>query len=280
MSYGKTRPTYRERILEPIITAKSKIFGWEKYLPKKLPSYSTINYNPQYSADEYFANAREKLLWVINRDMFYFAIYTIIYGSVAYDWLVNENYSNNSPVLSEKDKTQIQQALIANADYLKARVGKKGQLFKSGDIAAYMYPIVGMALYERSREGDPAYVSINMKAKEYLNDFDTYWVGKILPALNEQGGDGGWHGGMTQMKIPWRIKINDDKDYNIPEIVSILLFSHYTATDMPIEKSLFSTGIPFAIASAVTKENASLNDGTIIKSLSFKYSSTLSTCSV
>lgn len=241
--FGQTRGTYRQRVLEPIMAAKSLKLNWGNYLPDKLPDYSATYYKPQHSIDEYFSDARSKLLWLITRGMRNYGIYTITYGSVAYDWLINERYTNGTPVLSEDDKKTIQQTLIANADYFKGQAGGKGQFFKSGNIAVYMYPIVGFALYERLREGDPSYAYVNAKAREYLNDFDLYWIGKILPAFNEQGGDGGWHGGLTKMHIPWIINENSDLLYNIPEIIAPFLYSHCTATDFSIDESVFSTGV-------------------------------------
>ncbi len=94
-----------------------------------------------------------------------------------------------------------------------------------------------MALYEPSGQGISA--SNNDKAKRYLNEFDEYWVGKILPVLNEQGGTGGWNEGFSQLS--GQFFSTSSKGMFIYRIAPFL-FAHYTATGQSIENSVFSTG--------------------------------------
>ena len=241
--YGVTDGgTFGRRFLWTILAGHARRYGWENQLPSSLLPWSSATYNPKHTDDEYYADARAKLLGLANISLYYEWPYFIcIYGAVGYDWLINLKYNNGNPVLSDNDKTTIQQLLITNADYIKQLGGGDGELFAATDIANYVYSVVGLALYEPSRINDPSYEPINLKAKQYLDDFDTYWVGKILPALNEQGGDGGWHGGfekITQFMDPYY----SDDTVLIWHIAPIL-FAHYTATGAPIEESIFSTGV-------------------------------------
>ena len=233
--------TYSLRFLWMILYAKAQQLNWKSYLPPGSFPGMSIQYNPRYTADEYFADAREKLMWLANYPLNYeYPNFMVTLGAVAYDWLYNEHYSNGSPVLSDVDKSTLQQSLIASADYLKALADGSGHFFMSEDIAPYAYVMVGLALYEPSKLNDPNYAAVNAKAQEYLDDFDTFWVGKILPALNAQGGDGGWHGGLGQF-----IGEQFDHIYTSSEVVpwhvSRILFAHYTATGLNIEESLYST---------------------------------------
>ena len=234
--------TFGVRFLWTILAGHARRYGWGKTLPSSLEPYASRIYNPQHSDDEFYADARAKVLGLKNISQFYeWAYYICVYGAVAYDWLLPLKYSNGDPVLSNQDKIALQNLLIENADHLRARATGQGQFFIDRDLAEYVYPLVGMALYEPSLENDPNYSQVNAKAKLYLDDFDGQWVGKILPALNAQGGDGGWHGGFAFMSeflepyytyqtvIPWQI--------------APLLFAHYTSTGESIERSLFSTGI-------------------------------------
>ena len=63
---------------------------------------------------------------------------------------------------------------------MKADCKGQGQLLGRADqIYKYFYPVIGMALYEPDGKGISP--GNNAKAKEYLDDFESYWVGKILP---------------------------------------------------------------------------------------------------
>jgi len=231
--------TYGRRVLEHIWAGISQKKNWWDFLPNQLIG-SSGTFEPNYTRDQYFAYAREKLLGILNPTVYWTKAYTITYGSVAYDWLYNETYENGAPVLSQSDKTTIQNALFDLADGMKNLITGSDELFQSGDISKYFYPIVGMALYEPSGQGIS--VQNNAKAKEYLDDFDTYWIGKILPALNEQGGDGGWHGGICNVLnvISW---FGTPTDRVLPVLIVPVLFAHYTATGESFENSVFSTGV-------------------------------------
>lgn len=231
--------TYNLRPMWPIIIAKALQLNWN--FPRTLPSIS-IPYNPQHNADEYFSDAKAKLLWLISQATKYeMPDYVVMRGSVAYDWLVNEKYSTGKPVLSDIEKTKIQQGLITHADYLRSKANGLGKLFEAADISNYTYVMVGLALYEPTRLDDPSYATINNSAKIYLDDFDIYWMGKIIPALNAQGGDGGWHGGLGVMTAEDFNPYYTKKEV-LPWHVSRVLFAHYTATGQKIENSLFNTG--------------------------------------
>lgn len=233
---------FGRRFLWTTLAGHARRYGWDQSLPGSLNPYSSKTYNPQNNADQYYADARLKLLGMKNISKFYeWAYYICVYGSVAYDWLLPLKFSDGNPVLSEQDKTDLQNLLFENGDLLRDWADGNGHFFADRDLAGYVYFMVGLALYEPSRVDDPGYKEINAKARLYLDEFDTQWVGKILPALNAQGGDGGWHGGFAFMSeflesyysnktvIPWQI--------------APLLFAHYTATGEPIERSLFSTGV-------------------------------------
>ncbi|MFQ5771222.1 MAG: FlgD immunoglobulin-like domain containing protein [bacterium] len=164
-------------------------------------------------------------------------------GAITYDWLANEHYSNGQPVLSEAEKQELAQRFISFADQLKSQA-QAPSLFIARDLAPCEYVLVGMALYEPSRAGDPSYAGINAKAREYLDDFDSVWIGKILPAWNAQGGDGGWHGGA--------IGTGGERDLVRPNrhswdttlwAFAPTLFAHYTATGLPIEESVFNSPV-------------------------------------
>jgi hypothetical protein len=233
--------TFGRRFLWTILAGHSLRYGWDEKLPSSLEPYSSGFYDPSHTADEYYADARKKLLGLANISEFYEWPYWIcIYGSVGYDWLVASTYSNGQPVLSEPDQQFMQDLLITNADHVKNNAEGDEHFFYSPEIADYVYAMVGLALYEPNRIDDASYTDVNDKAIEYLDDFDTYWIGHIIPALNRQGGDGGWHGGFDMMSQ------NFDPYYSghsvLPWEVAPILFAHYTATGLKIEQSLFSTG--------------------------------------
>jgi len=113
-----------------------------------------------------------------------------------------------------------------------------GHFFDGVDISRYCYFIAGLALYESSVQGISA--SNNAKAKQYLDEFDEYWVGKILPVLNEPGGTGGWNEGFSQLS--GQFFTTNSKGMFIYRIAPFL-FAHYTATGQSIENSVFSIGV-------------------------------------
>jgi hypothetical protein len=241
--FGQTRGTYRRRILEPIIAGIAVRLNWPDILPMDVPWTSkNPDYDPQHTTDEYFADARSKLRYLtLERDIAHeWPWDAVVEGSVGYDWLVDEVYSDGAPVLSDTDKQEIQQGLIANAEYVKANADGSERLFQSAEISNYVYVMVGMALYEPARINDPTYAQVNAKAREYLDDFDAYWIGKILPALNEQGGDGGWHGGQSSGEDGFDFMSEGGV---IPWQIAPILFAHMTATGQSIEDSVFSTGV-------------------------------------
>ncbi|HNS73901.1 MAG TPA: T9SS type A sorting domain-containing protein [bacterium] len=234
--------TFGRRFLWTILSAHARRYGWEKSLPSSLEPYSTMTYGPVHSADEFYADARAKLLGLAKISLYYeWAYWICIYGSVGYDWLLPMKYSNGEAVLSAQDRTTLQNLLLDNAEHVRKEAGGKGNPFIDSELSAYVYFMVGLALYEPSRLGDAAYAAVNEKAKGYLDDFDTWWVGRILPVLNLQGGDGGWHAGfgsMTEYLEPYYTYGSV-----VPWQIAPLLFAHYTATGETIERSLFSTGI-------------------------------------
>jgi len=110
--------TLGRRVLEHIIAGNAQKNNWWDFLPNQLIGLSGT-FDPNYTRDEYFTYAREKLLGILHPEYYWMKAYTIIYGSVAYDWLYNETYSDGSPVLLPSDKTTIQNALIDLADEMK-----------------------------------------------------------------------------------------------------------------------------------------------------------------
>jgi hypothetical protein len=241
--YGRADgSTFGRRFLWTILAGHARRYGWGKNLPPSLEPYSTMTYGPVHSDDQFYADARAKLLGLSKISLSYeWAYWISIYGSVGYDWLLPMKYTNGQPVLSEQDRTTLQNLLFENAEHVREQAEGKGNPFIDQELSAYVYFMVGLALYEPERTSDASYAAVNEKAKRYLDEFDTYWVGKILPLLNCQGGDGGWHAGFESMTeylepyytygsvIPWQI--------------APLLFAHFTATGETVERSLFSTGI-------------------------------------
>jgi len=237
---------YGRRILEPIIAGKAVVNRAAWNFPADLPgSSSPDDYSPDHTSDEYFVEAREKLLALVGSPTgIDNSRYVVIYGAVAYDWLAGETLQNGAPVLADRSAADLPQGLLRHANYLKNQISGKEHFFVSSEIHNYMYVMAGLALYEPARVADPSYASINAQAKTLLDDLDRYWVGKILPALNAQGGDGGWHGGMSRLTAVHIIAGSPDhRENNVPVIIAPLLFAHYTATNVPIENSLFSTGV-------------------------------------
>lgn len=225
------------RILEPIIAGKAQKLNWR--------SLYAGTYTPDHTADEYFADARNKLIYAVDFAPNYeFPYVAMLFGAVGYDWLVNETYANGNAVLSEADKTHIQNQLMVHADFLMSLAAGGGNFFKATDTDNYYYAMAGLALFEPSKANDPKYTVINTKAKAYLDAFDADFVDKVLVAWNEQGGDGGWHGGLNRAEIPFWIGGGYETDTNVAVLTAApLLFAHYTATGTTFENSLFNTGV-------------------------------------
>jgi hypothetical protein len=236
--YGGTY--YSPRFLYTILAAEVVTRDPEWNLPRDIPSSSqNPDFDPQYSEDEFLAAAREKLIERSGTDLKYEWPYErVVEASVGYDWLVDRKYSDgNTPVLSYEDKLTIQNNIIAQAEYVRSSRSDSDQLFQTSDISHYIYVIAGLALYEPSGEGISP--DINAKAKQYLDEFDTYWIGKILPALNEQGGTGGWHAGLCKTDSEFDYRSDDDV---LTYAIAPILYAHYTATGQSYEDSVFSTG--------------------------------------
>jgi hypothetical protein len=228
---------YGRRVLEPIIAGKAQKLDWSS----QWRGGSDWDYNLDHTADEYLADAREKLQHVSNYNVAYEYPYVVtLFGSVAYDWLVEETYTNGSPVLSEEDKQIITERLMAHADYLMDKLSDSINVFNSPETDTFYFGMVGMALYEPSAGAD--YASINTKAKEYLDAFDQ--IVDVLAIWNEQGGDGGWHGGLSNVGLPFYNGGSRDSEENAGIIaLAPVLYAHYTATGVPIHESLFNTGV-------------------------------------
>ena len=241
--FGSTEyGTFGRRYLWMIVTAEARARLEEWKLPPDLPSTSkNPDYDPQHTEDELLADARAKLLSYVEEgkdDYSYVGATGILTASVGYDWLVDRKYSNGvTPVLSDADREELQNKIIAVADYMRNDAQGQGHFFDGVDISRYCYFVAGLALYESSGQGISA--SNNAKAKQYLNEFDEYWIGKILPVLNEQGGTGGWHAGYAYSASEF---------YSSGSINSFIyrigpfLFAHYTTTGQSFENSIFSTG--------------------------------------
>jgi len=236
--------TYGRRYLWSILAAEGVARRSVWKLPINVRWYSGTYYNPKHTQDQLLADARAKLLvWVDEWDG-YVGAHTALHGAAGYDWLVDRKYSDGvTPVLSDIDRVNIQNRLINLAEKMKADCKGQGQLLGRADqIYKYFYPIIGMALYEPDGKG----ISLenNSKAKEYLNDFDFYWVDKILPAMNEQGGTGGWHGGLCYIsgEYPAWGEGRSSKYDVLPYRVAPLLYAHYTSTGQSFEDSVYNTG--------------------------------------
>lgn len=232
---------FSRRMLEPIIAGKAQKLNWRTIYRG---SYRAI-YHLDHSANQYFSDAKEKLLNLVRRAPEYeYPFVVALFASVAYDWLVNETDTHGNPVLSESDKTAIQNRLLVHGDYLFNHANSNGSAFKASDTDYYYFAMIGMALYEPSRDTDSAYSTINARAKVYLDEFDRQIIGKILPVWNEQGGDGGWHGGLTRLDAPYWLGGTYESDDNVAVLMMApVFFAHYTATGSVFEESLFNTGI-------------------------------------
>jgi len=237
--------TFGMRYLWTILAAEGVARRASWNLPLHLPD-TTGTYDPRHTQDQLLADARAKLLaWVDVWDG-YVGAHIALHGAAGYDWLVDRKYSDGmTPVLSEIDRVNIQNRLITLAEKMKADCKGQGQLLGRADqIYKYFYPIIGMALYEPNGKGISP--GNNSKAKEYLDDFDTYWVHKILPALNELGGDGGWSPGLGWYcgEYPaWGYFGSESAKDMLPYRISPLLYAHYTATGQTFSNSIFDTGI-------------------------------------
>ena len=244
--YGATSySTFGRRYLWTILAAGGVARRASWNLPLHLPN-TTGTYSPTHTEDELLADARAKLLVYAGEWNEYVGAHTALHGAAGYDWLVNRKYSDGiTPVLSASDRATLQATLITVAEKMKASCGGAGTLIGRADhIYKYFYPIIGMALYEPDGVGISA--ADNAKALGYLNDFDTYWVRKILPALNELGGDGGWSPGLGWYygEYPaWGYYGSASAKDVLPYRISPLLYAHYTSTGQTFSNSIFDTGI-------------------------------------
>jgi hypothetical protein len=244
--YGEVgRSTYGRRYLWSILAAEGVARRGVWNLPIQVPWYSVTYYNPMHTQDQLLADARAKLLSAVDDWGEYNGAHTALDGAAGYDWLVDRRYSDGvTPVLSDVDRVSLQKRLINLAEKMKSDCKGQGQLLGRADqIYKYFYVIIGMALYEPDGKGISP--ENNAKAKEYLDDFDLYWVGKILPAMNEQGGTGGWHGGLCHIygNIPvWGYYGSKSQNDTLPYRVAPLLYAHYTATGQNFASSVYNTG--------------------------------------
>ena len=243
--YGEAKySTYARRYLWTILAAEGLARRKEWRLPYSLPGTSGPAYDPKHTEDELLADARLKLLAFVDEWDGYVGAHTALHGAAGYDWLVDRKYSDGiTPVLSDIDRRNIQNRLINLAEKMKSDCKGQGQLLGRADqIYKYFYPIIGMALYEPDGKGISP--ENNAKAKEYLDDFDIYWVGKILPAMNEQGGTGGWHGGLCYIngEYPAWGEGRSSKYDVLHYRVGPLLYAHYTSTGQSLEDSVYNTG--------------------------------------
>lgn len=224
------------RVLEPVIAGKAQKWNWRK------------GYQGQWTlghtADEYFADARAKLLYILEWPPEYeFPYVMALVAATAYDWLIDETFSSGQPVLSEQDKQRIRERLIVHADYLKSRADGSGHPFTATDVDNFFYVMMGFALYEPTRAADPAYQAINSKALEYLNAFERDFIGQVLPFWEKQSADGGWPGGFNQMQIPFWTGGSYESADNVAFLtMAPVLFAAWTATTNSLESSLFNIG--------------------------------------
>jgi len=240
-SYGDQTSDYKRWYLR-LITAAEASARPEWGFPVVLPSTSK-RWNKEHTEDEYLAEARLKLLNVVDENIRvgydYLGATGIIKPCVAYDWLVDRKYSDGvTPVLSNSDREELQNKIIAVAEDMRSHALGSGFFFDGFDISRYCYVMAGLALYEPSGQGISA--SNNAKAKQYLDEFDEYWVGNILPVLNEQGGTGGWHLGYDHISSRF-FSTGATEMFNY--YMAKLLFAHYTATGRSFEESVYSTGV-------------------------------------
>jgi len=244
--------TLARRHLWTIVAAEARKRLNEWNLPDDLPGTSDYpDYDPQHTEDQLLSDARAKLFEYAEEgkdDYNHVGATGILSASVGYDWLVNRKYSDGTPVLSDADRTELQNKIINVAEFMRSDALGNGNFFNGGHISKYCYFIAGLALYEPS--GQFISNANNAKAKQYLDEFDEYWVGKILPVLNEQGGTGGWHSGLSPIDGQYF------NNYSIEEVwlyrVAPYLFAHYTATGQSLENSVYNTG---ALQYAIEFEN-------------------------
>ncbi|HOT96888.1 MAG TPA: hypothetical protein PKZ83_07135 [bacterium] len=224
------------RVLEPIIAGKAKKWNWQNVYQG--------NWTLNHTADEYFADARAKLLFILDWSPEYEYPYVMaLFATTAYDWLFNETFSNGQPVLSEQDKQWIRDRLTVHADFLKQLADGSGSPFNAADVDNYYYAMMGLVLYEPARVSDPGYQAINARALEYLTSFSEDFIGKVLPFWESQGADGGWPGGFNQMQMSfWTGGSYESTDNTVFLTMAPVLFAAWTATSTPLEKSLFSIG--------------------------------------
>ena len=242
-TYGVTGySTYGRRYLWTMVAAESRRRLNEWNFPSDLPGTSyNPDYGPYHTEDELLADARAKLVAAVEEGKYDYnnvGASGILYVSVCYDWLVNRNYSDGSPVLSESDRTELQNKIINVAEYMRDFAQGAGVFFDGADIAKYCYFVAGLALYEPS--GQRISSQNNARAKLYLDEFDHFWIGKILPALNEQGGTGGWNAGLSM--IGGEYYGNGSSNEVFLYRIAPFLFAHYTATGQTLDHSVFSTG--------------------------------------
>jgi hypothetical protein len=236
--------TFGSQTLQPIMAGKAMENGWPALIPATNSCSSAI-YSPDHTRDEYYADARGKLLYVAGKapssgGLSHDALWLGAYG---YDWLFNATYASGSPVLSVADKQAVQTGMIGHADMLKSMcTPATDTLFDSGRIANYAYVLVGFALYEPSRVSDPSYATVNAKAASYLADFDTFWLGRIIPALEAQGGDGGWHGGLGKVGGQWNHFSGTPSDDVLLWQLPLFFLAFNTATGRPTHEFVFGSG--------------------------------------
>lgn len=247
--YATNEGTFRSRFLWECFVANAKPYLREWGLPPDLPGSSNAPAyaNPLHSEDELLADVRNKLLYYTDKSFslkYERPYFLVLYVSIAYDWMVERKFSDGAtPVFSEEQRDQVQEGLVRCAEYLRSEISPSDRLFESADIAKYIYVMAGLALYEP--DGKKISAALNAKAKQYLEEFDQYWIGKILPALNEQGGSGGWHGGLCKSSEHFDYRNEQDV---LAFAIAPILFAHYTATGQSLEKSVFSTGaVKYAI---------------------------------
>ncbi len=227
------------RVLDPIIAGMAQKKGWQ--------SQYQGSWTLGHSANEYLADARRKLLNLVDKEPRYEYPYLVaLVGATAYDWLIDEISADCTPILSSADIQHIRDRLIVHGDHLLSKANGEGSPFDATKTTNHYYGFIGLALYEPSREGDAAYESIQTKAKAYLDAFDREVVGKVLPFWEAQGGDGGWHGGLARASLPfWTGGSYEQPDNVAPLSLAPLLFAHYTASGTSMKESLFNTGVLF-----------------------------------
>lgn len=235
--YGRFDHDFGIRAIEPVIAAKAQQLNWKS----AYQGTWTLN----HTADEYFADARAKLLYIVQLDtIFEFPNVAAMQGAAAYDWLLSESYANGTPVLSAQDRAQIASRLVIYGDFLRRRADGNASPFDASRLADYYYVMIGIALYDPARASEPAYAAIHSKAVSFLDSFDKEFIGKVLPFWQKQGDDGGWHGGLTRATLPfWTGGGYEQKNNVAPLSFAHILFACYTASNLTIENSLMNIGM-------------------------------------